>query len=105
MRRSVLRWLLRRGKPKIAPLYQRTSWYDFEGRMHRAIALDMAIELGEITRAEVVARQITRPLLSVDPAAPTEQAPASQHWFYNDATIASGIVDEHATRAMEPSLK
>lgn len=94
MRRSVRRWLLQWRKPKLDPLWLRaSSWYDFEGRMRRAIAIDIAVELGEVTRSELLEKQITRPLPTVDPDAPTEQATA-RHWFYAEDTIA----DPNATK-------
>lgn len=71
MRRSLRRWLLQRRTSTLQPLYQRTTWYDFAGRMHRAIALDIALLLGEITLAEVRAQQMTRLLPVVEPDAPT----------------------------------
>lgn len=96
MRRSVLRWLRQRGKPKIAPLCLRTTWGDFAFRMRRAIDLDIRIDLGEITRAEAMARQITRPLASVEHDAPTVAAP--RYWTCDDQTL----VDAYATREIEP---
>lgn len=102
MRKSLRRWLFQRRQPEIKPLYQRTSWYDFAGRMHRAIDIDIRIDLGEITRRELREQQKTRPLPVVDVNAPTIAEPA--YWlFYDDDTIRvrSNIVDKNATEAMD----
>lgn len=44
---SLFRWLLHRDKPKMKPLCQRASWYEFAGKMHEALARDMRILLDE----------------------------------------------------------
>lgn len=97
MRKGLRRWLLQRRTSTLQPLYQRTSWYDFAGRMHRAIALDVALLLGEITLAEIRAQQKTRPLPAVEPNAPTERVPG--YWWYADETIhvADSRIDVNAT--------
>ena len=93
MRKSVLRWLLQRGKPQHKPLAMRTSWPDFYDRMHKAIALDMALLLGEITLAEVRRMQITRPLPTIHSA---ETLAEPRVWGWHECeTVAN--VDEYAT--------
>lgn len=101
MRKSLRRWLLHRRQPQVKPLYQRTSWYDFAGRMHRTLDLDIRFDLGEITRSEWRDQKKTKPLPAVDPNAPTEAA--HLHWSCADETIAEvGIeIDQYATQPME----
>lgn len=94
MRTSLRRWLLHRREPKLKPLYQRTSWYDFAGRMRRAIAIDIAIELGEVRRSELLALHATRMIPIVDPAAETVAAQSCQ--FYAEETVAE--IDVYATQ-------
>lgn len=101
MTHRARRWLFHRRNPTLQPLYQRTSWYDFEGRMRVAIAIDMQILLGEVTRAELLDKQRTRPVPTLDHDAPT--LAVEQHWIYADETerVEIGSIDQHATLAME----
>lgn len=85
MRTSLRRWLLYRREPKIKPLALRTTWGDFAFRMRRAIDIDIQVELGEVTLAELKAMHITRPIPAIDHGAPTEAAPARHgYWYYSD---------------------
>ena len=85
MRRSLRRWLLHRRVQRVQSLVLRTSWYDFAGRMRRAIALDIQFDLGELRRADLLRQQATKPLPRVDPNAPTV---VQRYWMYDDATMA-----------------
>ncbi|MGH2478806.1 MAG: hypothetical protein ACRDHW_04020 [Ktedonobacteraceae bacterium] len=101
MRHRARRWLFHRRKPNLQPLYQRTSWYDFAGRMHRAISIDMQLLLGEVTRADLRVQQKTRPVPAVEYDAPT----VADHprWIYADETerVESSGVDMHTTQEMK----
>ena|SRR5579859_2314556 len=98
MRKSLRRWLFQRRQPKLAPLVTRTTWGDFAHRMRRAIAIDIAVELGEITRRELRERQKTRPLASVDYNAHTIAEHARRS--YAEDTIADNHIDQYATEPM-----
>lgn len=102
MRTSLLRRLLRRGEPEMKPLAMRTTWGDFAHRMHRAIEIDIQVELGEVTLAELKAMQLTRPVPIIDHGAPTEAAPSlPRYWFYSDETVA---MDPKRTQTMETAI-
>ena len=60
MRTSLFRWLLHRDKPQMKPLAMRTSWYDFAGKMHEALARDMRILLDEARAEDFYARPTAR---------------------------------------------
>lgn len=108
MRKSLRRWLLQRRSPKIQPLIQRTSWGDFAYRMRRAIALDIAIDLGEMTRSEARTRQRTRPLPAIDYNASTIAGPVSPSWeFYAGDTMRAERcrVDEYETQEIPLVLR
>lgn len=101
MRKSLRRWLLHRRSPRMKPLCQRVAWGDFEHRMRRAIAIDVAVDLGLVSRTALLAQQMTRqlPALDFDHSAPTEYVPG--YWFYADQTIP----DLNATQPEELVLK
>jgi hypothetical protein len=101
MRKSLRRWLLHRRGPKMKPLIQRIGWFDFAGRMHRAIDVDVRVLLGEVTRADLARQQATKPLPRISHNAPTVAMPPVS--FYADETlrVPCSSVDENATELIE----
>lgn len=85
------------------PLYQRTNWANFAVRMRRAIAIDIAILIGDATRADLLSIQVTRPLPRIEYNAATERVACCRN---NDERTMVDLalaarVDPNATEPME----
>jgi hypothetical protein len=87
-----------------APLISRTTWGNFEYKMHKALEIDVSLDLGEMTRTEWEARQRTLILPAPGYDDPTVASVAcSDYWFYLDDTSVSDTphVDAYATEPMK----
>ena len=96
---SALQALLR----VLPPLIFRTTWGNFEYRMHRVLKLDIQLEMGEVTREELEIRQATLVLSSFSyPNRPASDYPDVQ--FYMDETSIGELlhIDEYATQPRMP---